>query len=147
MLKRRLFLAILLALLMIGCAQKGKGLSPEEQKYYQELNQAQEQLELVHSFVDSSKISKARYVMKLDEVRPVTQRVLAKYQSSPLAERESYRALLRAYESYLVARKMWEEDKGMALVNERMAEGALWLKKADTFLKQEKKGLEPGEEK
>ena len=56
-----------------------------------------------------------------------------------------YRAVLRAYESYLVARKMWEEDKGMALVNERMAEGSIWLKKASGFIAQEQKG-EPTEE-
>jgi hypothetical protein len=40
---------------------------------------------------------------------------------------------------------MWEEDKGMALVNERMAEGSIWLKKASGFIAQEKKG-EPTEE-
>jgi hypothetical protein len=140
MLKRRLLLALIIFNLLLACANSGPTISAEEKKYFQELKQAHSELDKVRTFVDSDKISKARYKIKLEEVRPLTQRILVKYQSSPLAEKESYRALLRAYESYLVARKMWEDDKGMALVNDRMAEGSTWLNKASNFIEQEKKG-------
>ncbi len=145
MLKRKLFAALILISLLVACAKSGPTISNEEKKYYQDLESAHSELEKIRSFVGSDKISKARYKIRLEEIRPTTQRVLANYQSSEFAEKDSYRAVLRAYESYLVARKMWEEDKGMALVNERMAEGSIWLKKASGFIAQEQKG-EPTEE-
>lgn len=123
----------------MACAGGKQGLSQDERKFYEDMRQVHEQLKSVENYVNASKISKVRYVSKLNEIRPLTQKTLARYQATVFAERESYRALLRAYESYLVANKLWEEQKGLALVNTRMAEGANWLHKAENFINQEMK--------
>jgi len=139
MYKMKTYLLFSLAfVLLMACSSGAPGPSPQEKEYYQQMAIAHKELNRLQSFVSSSRFIKVRYEEALINMVGPTQEILKKYKGTEFESRESYQAALRAFESYVVAKGMWDQNKGMALVNQRLAEGKSWLTESQNRLREEK---------
>lgn len=132
--------SLILTTLLLLTACSGATRSAAEQKYYGDLNTAYRQLKTVDSLVNSNSFAQARYSSAVTQMLPPTQEVLRQYRDSEYAGRESYKAVFHAYENFVLAQSLWEQNKGLSLVNKRLAEGSEWLGQAQRLMQQEQKG-------
>lgn len=124
-------------LAFITACSGGKGMSAEEQAYYQDMNGAVRKVRVIHSYTNSSKYSKPGYNKHLAEITPDVVKVFRKYKGSNFSEKNSYQALVKAMENYGKAKTLWDDSKGLDLVNRRISEGGNSLDKAVMYLDQE----------
>ncbi|MBF2052368.1 MAG: hypothetical protein IGS03_02755 [Candidatus Sericytochromatia bacterium] len=117
----------------------GVGLSQADKDYYQDLKTVHKELKSLQNFVDSSRFIKVRYEEALNKMITPTQEVLRKYKGSDFEQRSSYQNTFRAFESYVVAKGLWDQNKGMTLVNQRLAEAKNQLQQAETSAREEQK--------
>jgi hypothetical protein len=135
--KKLKHLALISFLALSACASSGS-LTQEEREYYQQIEKVHTLIKPVQSLSNSSKMSKVRYEMTVAQMTEGTRAILDRYRDSEFASRPSFEAITRAYESYIVARNLWQEDKGLALVNKRLDEGNRWMDKAEKTITVEK---------
>ncbi len=110
---------------LLGCSN-GPGLSVQEKTYYQEMQSASLRLKTLENMTKTTSFAKARYQIAVNEMLPETQKTLKKHKTA-YENRESYQSLFKSFESYIVAERMWTQDKGLNLVNKRLGEGSKWL--------------------
>lgn len=132
------FILSSLLVLLMACSG-GKGLSQAEKDYYQDLKTVHKELKSLQNFVDSSRFIKVRYEEALNKMITPTQEVLRKYKGSDFEQRSSYQKTFRSFESYVVAKGLWDQNKGMTLVNQRLAEAKSQLQQAETNAREEQK--------
>ena len=132
------FILSSLLVLFMACSG-GKGLSQAEKDYYQDLKTVHKELKSLQNFVDSSRFIKVRYEEALNKMITPTQEVLRKYKGSDFERRSSYQNTFRSFESYVVAKGLWDQNKGMTLVNQRLAEAKSQLQQAETNAREEQK--------
>lgn len=133
----RLLLSLVFVLLA-ACSSK-PGLSSAEKNYYQTMSEVVQELKPIQTMSKSNKFAKVRFVQAIDDMTPKAQTLLKRFKGTEFANRDSYKALLTAFEDYVIAKHMWQQEKGLALVNQRLAEGSQSLQKAQNLLQQEKK--------
>ena len=127
--------SLILFLLLSACS--GASNSSSEAGYYRQLKNAKSHLTTLRNMSNGSKISKQRFNIAVQEHLGPTQAILKQYKGTDFAVRDSYKSIFRSFESYYIANQMWKDDKGMALVNKRLAEGSNWLSKAESAIKLE----------
>jgi len=125
----------LVLLFLLGCSG-GNALSSQEKTYYQEMQSASGNLKTLQSMTNTSSFAKVRYQAAVGEMIPETQKVLKKHKAA-FGERKSYQSLFKSFESYIVAERMWSQDKGLSLVNKRLGEGSGWLEQFQRDVQQE----------
>jgi hypothetical protein len=76
--------------------------------------------------------------MTLDEHAPEAKKTLDIYEGTPMAQRDSFQALKRAHDNFSLAGELWDQDKGLSLVNQRLADGSRWLNQIPSLITQEK---------
>lgn len=126
--------------LLWGCSGGG-GLSAQDKLYYQEMQDASQRLKTLQSMSQTTSFAKVRYQTAVNEMLPKTQTTLKKHKEN-YGNRESYQSLFKSFESYLVAERMWQQDKGLELVNKRLSEGSKWLNQFQRNVKTEMKPTE-----
>lgn len=132
-----LMLSSLLVLLM-ACSG-GEGLSQADKDYYRDLKTVHKELKTLQNFVDSNRFIKVRYEEALNKMITPSQEVLRKYKGSDFAKRDSYQNTFRAFENYVVAKGLWDQNKGLSLVNQRLAEAKTLLQQAEANAGSEQK--------
>lgn len=124
---------------MFLCACGGKAeISPEEKAYYKDLQQFEKTLHSVQRLTESNSFLRQRYEEKLREVSLPARQFFEKYKGSPqITQKDSYKSALDSYKSYLLAAKIWQDNKGMALVNQHFADAELELKRIPSHVETE----------
>jgi len=125
-----------LFLLLAACSNK-PGLSASEKNYFRNMSEAHTELAMLDSLSQSNKFAKARYQEAVSQMKPKTKILLLRFKGTEYEKYDSYKATVDAFQSYLTAEDMWEQNKGLVLVNKRLAEGNGSLKKAQELIKQE----------
>lgn len=133
------YLLLSLLLLLFACSNKSSP-SASEKNYFRNLSEAHTELAVLQSLSKSNKFAKVRYQEAVSQMKPKTQLVLARFKGTEYEKFESYKATMDAFQSYIIAEYMWDQDKGLALVNKRLAEGNTLLEKAKQLVKQEQSG-------
>ena len=106
--------------------------------FYTDMEKAQVAMENVQSLVNSNKFAKVRYSERVGRMVPTAQRALKKYQDTPQAQDPAYLQLKKAFEHYVMADHLWKQDKGLVMVNQRLADAESALKRADRILEESK---------
>lgn len=135
MIQRQLVTLMVLGLILVSCAQ------PEQRAqnvFYRDMQKVQTEMLDVQSLVSSSQFAKVRYTERVNKMVPTTQELLRKYQGTPQETEPSYQSLKKAFEHYVMADHLWKQDKGLVIVNKRLAEAEQELKSADQSLKDKK---------
>ncbi len=135
MIQRQLVTLMVLGLILTSCAQ------PEQRAqnaFYRDMQKVQTEMLDVQSLVSSSQFAKVRYTERVNRMVPTTQELLRKYQGTPQETEPSYQSLKKAFEHYVMADHLWKQDKGLVIVNKRLAEAEQELKSADQSLKDKK---------
>lgn len=125
-------LMVFVGLIFVSCAQ------PEQRTqnaFYRDMQKVQAEMLDVQSLVGSSRFAKVHYTERVNQMVPVTQELLRKYQGTPQETEASYQSLKKAFEHYVMADHLWKQDKGQVIVNKRLAEAELELQHAEQSLK------------
>lgn len=127
-----------LILLVVSACSSTTALSEKEQTYYQDMQSAYQALKPVAAMAGSGKFAKVRFEEQINQMLPTTQKALKPYKNDPeFQNRESYQMLFKAYENFVLAQNLWNQEKGMALVTKRLADGVEVYNKFPAAVKQE----------
>lgn len=135
MIQRQLVTLMVLGTLLVACAQ------PEQRAqntFYRDMQKVQTEMLAVQSLVNSNQFAKVRYTERVNQMVPTTQELLRKYQGTTQENEPSYQSLKKAFEHYVMADHLWKQDKGLVIVNKRLAEAEQELQRADQSLKDTK---------
>ena len=135
MIQRQLVTLMVLGTLLVACAQ------PEQRAqntFYRDMQKVQTEMLAVQSLVNSNQFAKVRYTERVNQMVPTTQELLRKYQGTTQENEPSYQSLKKAFEQYVMADHLWKQDKGLVIVNKRLAEAEQELQRADQSLKDTK---------
>lgn len=130
------YLLLSLLILLFACSNK-PGLSESEKNYYRNMSQVHSEMLAIQSLSQSNKFAKVRYQEAVSLMKPKAQTLLRRFKGTEFEDRASYKVMMDAFQSYVIAEYMWDQDKGLALVNKRLAEGNFALDKAQKLLQQE----------
>lgn len=98
--------------------------------FYADMHKAETAMQDVQSLVNSTKFAKVRYTERVNKMVPVAQQALKKYQGTSQENAAVYKNLKKAFEHYVMADHLWKEDKGLVIVNKRLADAERELKQA-----------------
>jgi hypothetical protein len=135
MIQRQLVTLMVVGLTLVSCAQ------PEQRAqndFYRDMQKVKTEMLDVQSLVNSNQFAKVRYTERVNQMVPATQELLRKYQGKPQESEPSYQSLKKAFEHYVMADHLWKQDKGLVIVNQRLAEAEQELQSADQSLKDTK---------
>ena len=90
----------------------------------------------VQSLVNSNKFAKVRYTERINRMVPITQQSLKKYQGTEKESDPTYQSLKKAFEHYVMADHLWKQDKGLVIVNKRLADAEQELERAAQSMKE-----------
>lgn len=132
MIQRQLLTLMVLVITLVSCAQ------PEQRAqntFHRDMQKVQSEMLAVQSLVNSNQFAKVRYTDRVNQMVPATQELLRKYQGTAQENEPSYQSLKKAFEHYVMADHLWKQDKGLVIVNKRLAEAEQELHSADQSLK------------
>lgn len=125
------------AVLLAGCSSKPVD-SADDSVYFKSIEQAAAKLAPIDAITRNSKVTRQRFRMTLNEHAPEAKKALDIYEGTPMAQRDSFQALKRAHDNFNLAGELWDQDKGLSLVNQRLADGSRWLSQVPSLISQEK---------
>lgn len=111
------------------CACSGSETRAQDD-FYADMQKAEAAMQDVQSLVNSTKFAKVRYTERVNKMVPVAQQALKKYQGTSQENAAAYKNLKKAFEHYVMADHLWKEDKGLVIVNKRLADAERELKQA-----------------
>ncbi len=130
---KRFLLWVCVPFLLWSCSSQA---DRTQNAFYADMVKAQTALADVQSLVKSSKFAKVRYTERVNRMIPVAQQELKKYQNSPQAAEPAYRHLKKSFEHYVMADHLWKQDKGLVMVNQRLADAEKALQRGGDALKE-----------
>lgn len=90
----------------------------------------------VQGLVNSNKFAKVRYTERVNRMVPIAQQALKKYQGTEKESDPTYQSLKKAFEHYVMADHLWKQDKGLVIVNKRLADADQELARAAQLMKE-----------
>ena len=125
-------LIIFLSVMLVSCAQPQQR---AQNVFYRDMQKVHTEMLAVQSLVNSNQFAKVRYTERINQMVPATQELLRKHQGTPQETEASYQSLKKAFEHYVMADHLWKQDKGLVIVNKRLAEAEQELRWAEQSLK------------
>lgn len=132
---RLIILMIVFGVMLVSCARPEQS---AQNAFYRDMQKAHAEMLSVQSLVNSSQFAKVRYTERINQMVPTTQELLRKHQGTPQETEASYQSLKKAFEHYVMADHLWKQDKGLVIVNKRLAEAERELQQAEQSLKDKK---------
>lgn len=138
--KKIIFIALLLLTFSFnfGCSGgSSKVKKIDDTEYRNDFKKAFKSLKSLERMVNAKKISKQKYFIIVPEKSEKVKEFLTKHQDSEFADRGSFKGIKFTLKNYQVAKKMWAEDKGLALIGNRFSQAKKSLSDAESNFRAE----------
>ena len=99
--------------------------------YFKDYEEAYKLVEQIETRTHGNEMYQENYKNIIHFSIPKAETVLKRYEKTSQRDRDSYKYLIRAIDSFVEANSFWKERKGLFLVYRRLADGRDWLDKAE----------------